>query len=577
MSLEGKEKYYLSNMRLGEILINQGMINSEQLKKALTEQKADNKKKIGEILVSQGAIDQKQLLQALQHVYEAEYIELEDIILDPEIVSVIPKRIAVRYKIVPLSKENNTITIAMANPLDVNAIDFIKEYTKSNIVTKFASEEDITNALSSYYETGGHFDDILEKVDVSTVSEFGDEVNLSELEAISQEAPVIQLVNFIIVQAIKERASDIHLEPNKRGLLVRYRIDGVLHDTKMLPNRIKPAIISRVKILSRMDIAERRLPQDGRFQLRFGTREVDLRVSSIPTVYQEKIVMRILDKSQGIISLDGIGFSDDQLMEFRKVIKAPYGIILLTGPTGSGKSTTLYGTLNEIDSVEKNVITVEDPVEYKLERINQISILPKINLTFANALRSILRQDPDIIMIGEMRDSETAHIAVQSSLTGHLVFSTLHTNDAVSSLTRMIDMGIAPFLITSSVLCVMAQRLVRRICPKCVEQYKPDASVFKNMQLNIDLPPVNDINLYRGKGCDYCNNTGYRGRTAIFEMIRINDDIRSLIMQKSSSNEIKDVAIKNGMLTLLDIGITKALEGITTIDEVLRVAGQQSF
>ncbi|MDD4363696.1 MAG: ATPase, T2SS/T4P/T4SS family, partial [Atribacterota bacterium] len=440
-----------------------------------------------------------------------------------------------------------------------------------------ASEEDITNALSSYYETGGHFDDILEKVDVSTVSEFGDEVNLSELEAISQEAPVIQLVNFIIVQAIKERASDIHLEPNKRGLLVRYRIDGVLHDTKMLPNRIKPAIISRVKILSRMDIAERRLPQDGRFQLRFGTREVDLRVSSIPTVYQEKIVMRILDKSQGIISLDGIGFSDDQLMEFRKVIKAPYGIILLTGPTGSGKSTTLYGTLNEIDSVEKNVITVEDPVEYKLERINQISILPKINLTFANALRSILRQDPDIIMIGEMRDSETAHIAVQSSLTGHLVFSTLHTNDAVSSLTRMIDMGIAPFLITSSVLCVMAQRLVRRICPKCVEQYKPDASVFKNMQLNIDLPPVNDINLYRGKGCDYCNNTGYRGRTAIFEMIRINDDIRSLIMQKSSSNEIKDVAIKNGMLTLLDIGITKALEGITTIDEVLRVAGQQSF
>jgi type IV pilus assembly protein PilB len=572
MAIEGKQRNYLSNLRLGEILINQGMINSEQLKKALEVQKTDSKKKIGEILVSQGSITQKQLLQALQHVYEAEYIELEDVILDPEIVSIIPKRIAIRYKIVPLSKENNTLTIAMANPLDVNTIDYIKEYTKLEVNPKFASEEDIANVLSTHYEVGGHFDDILEKVDVSNVAEYGDEVNLSALEAISQEAPVIQLVNMIIVQGIKERASDIHLEPTKRGLLVRYRIDGILHDVRMLPARIKPAIISRIKILSRMDIAERRLPQDGRFQLRFGAREVDLRISSIPTVYEEKIVMRILDKSQGVISLDSVGFTEKQLEEFRSMIKSSYGIILITGPTGSGKSTTLYGALNEIDSIEKNVITVEDPVEYKLERINQINVRPKINLTFANALRSILRQDPDIIMIGEMRDSETAHIAVQSALTGHLVFSTLHTNDAVSSLTRMIDMGIAPFLISSSVIGVMAQRLVRRICPKCIEEYKPEADVLENLKVNIELPDPGSFKLYRGKGCDYCKNTGYRGRTAIFEVVRINDEIRSLIMKNSSSNEIKEAAIKNGMRTLLDSGVAKALEGITTIDEVLRVA-----
>jgi len=321
-----------------------------------------------------------------------------------------------------------------------------------------------------------------------------------------------------------------------------------------------------------MDIAERRLPQDGRFQLRFGAREVDLRISSIPTVYEEKIVMRLLDKSQGVISLDNVGFTDKQLKEFRNMITSSYGVILLTGPTGSGKSTTLYGALNEIDSVEKNVITVEDPVEYKLERINQINVRPKIDLTFANALRSILRQDPDIIMIGEMRDPETAHIAVQSALTGHLVFSTLHTNDAVSSLTRMIDMGIAPFLISSSVIGVMAQRLVRRICPRCIEEYIPEDDVLENLKVHFKLPDPGNFKLYRGKGCDYCKNTGYRGRTAIYEMVRINDEIRSMIMKNTSSNEIKEIAIKNGMLTLLDSGVAKALEGITTIDEVLRVA-----
>jgi len=565
-------KTYLSNLRLGEILINQGIIKPEQLKKALDAQKADSKKKIGDILIKQGAISQIQLNMALQHVYETDFIELKDIILDPEIISLIPKKIAMRYKLIPLNKENNVLTLAMANPLDINAIDYIKEYTKLDVIPKFANENEILNALSSSYDAGYQFDELLDRVDVATISDISDEVNLSALEAISQEAPIIQLVNMIIIDGIKERASDIHLEPNQRGLLVRYRIDGILHDIRMLPVRVKPAVTSRVKILSNMDIAERRLPQDGRFQLRFGAREVDLRVSSIPTVYDEKIVMRLLDKSQGVISLDGVGFTEMQVQEFRKMIHNPHGIILVTGPTGSGKSTTLYATLNEVDSTQKNVITVEDPVEYKLDRINQINVRPKINLTFANALRSILRQDPDVIMIGEMRDSETAHIAVQSALTGHLVFSTLHTNDAVSSLTRMTDMGVEPFLISSSVIGVMAQRLVRRICPKCIEEYIPDEGIFDDLKLNITLPDKGKIKLYKGKGCDHCKNTGYYGRIAIFEMIEINDEIRSMILRKISSNEIKEVAIRYGMKTLLDSGVTRALEGITSIDEVFRVA-----
>ncbi len=572
MEAEEKKNTYLSNLRLGEILIKQGVIKPEQLKKALDAQKTDSKKKIGDILISQGIISQKQLNQALQHVFETDYIELGDVVLDPEIISLIPKKIAVRYKLIPLNKENNTLTLAMANPLDVNAIDYIKEYTKLDVIPKFANENEILNALSSSYEAGYQFDDLLDRVDVATVSDMSDELNLSALEAISQEAPIIQLVNMVIVDAIKERASDIHLEPNQRGLLVRFRIDGILHDVRMLPQRVRPAVVSRVKILSNMDIAERRLPQDGRFQLRFGAREVDLRVSSIPTVYDEKIVMRILDKSQGVIALESIGFTEAQVQDFRKMIHYPHGIILITGPTGSGKSTTLYATLNEVDSAKKNVITVEDPVEYKLDRINQINVRPKINLTFANALRSILRQDPDIIMIGEMRDSDTAHIAVQSALTGHLVFSTLHTNDAVSSLTRMTDMGVEPFLISSSVIGVMAQRLVRRICPKCIEEYIPEEGIFDDLKLNVVLPDKDKIRLFRGKGCDYCKNTGYYGRIAIFEMIEINDEIRSMILKKISSNQIKEVAIRYGMKTLLDSGIEKALEGITTIDEVFRVA-----
>ena len=375
----------------------------------------------------------------------------------------------------------------------------------------------------------------------------------------------------VIVQGVKDRASDIHIEPNESGLIIRFRIDGILHDIKNFPNKIKSAIISRIKILSKMDIAERRLPQDGRFQIKFGSREVDLRVSTLPTVFGEKAVLRLLDKSKGLIKLNSIGFLEKQLNDFKAIIGSSYGIILITGPTGSGKSTTLYATLNEINSKDKNVITVEDPVEYKLKRINQVQIRSKINLTFANTLRSILRQDPDIIMVGEIRDTETAEIAVQAALTGHLVFSTLHTNDAASAITRLIDMQVEPFLISSSVIGVIAQRLVRVICENCKEEYTPSEEVFEMLrkETNID----NNIKLYRGKGCPICKNTGYYGRTSIFELILLDENIRSLIVSKSHSSVIKNTALRNGLKTLRTCGLEKVLKGITTIEEVLRVAG----
>src|SRR5680860_1048226 len=433
-------KKSFSNKRIGDILIEKGSITHQQLKEALEMQKNGNNKKLGEIFVEIGIITREELHEVLQYVYETEYVDLSTYVIDPEVISLIPEKTALRLKLLPISKNDDELTIAMANPLDVYAIDFVRDHTKiKRIKSLMSSEEDILSAITNYYELG-EYDDIIEKLGEEIVykEEEGEE-DSNKLEAISREAPIIQLVNMLIVQGVKDRASDIHIEPNKKGLLVRFRIDGMLHDVRTLPNSIKSAITSRIKILAKMDIAERRLPQDGRFQVKFGTREVDLRVSSIPTVSGEKVVLKLLDKSKGLIKLEQLGFMPEQLEEFKSIISQSYGIILLTGPTGSGKSTTLYAALNQVNSTEKNIITVEDPVEYKVNRINQIQVKPKINLTFANTLRSILRQDPDIIMIGEIRDAETAQIAVQAALTGHLVFSTLHTNDAVSALTRLID------------------------------------------------------------------------------------------------------------------------------------------
>ena len=565
-----------TNQKIGEILIKQGLITPQQLEEALKLQREENRKKLGEILVGIGAISREELIETLQYIYETEYVDLSNYVIDPEVISVIPEKTALQFKLIPISKNDkgNELVIAMANPLDVYAIDFVRDYTKiKKIKCMLAPEEDVVNAINSYYELG-EYDDILEKLGTEIIfKKEEEEEDLKKLEAISKEAPIIQLVNMLIVQGVKDRASDIHIEPNERGLLIRFRIDGMLHDIRTLPNKIKSAVISRVKILAKMDIAERRLPQDGRFQVKFGTREVDLRVSTIPTVFGEKVVLRLLDKSKGLIRLEHLGFLSDQLTQFESIISKSYGIILLTGPTGSGKTTTLYAALNEVNSKDKNIITVEDPVEYKLDRVNQIQVKPKINLTFANTLRSILRQDPDIIMVGEIRDTETAQIAVHASLTGHLVFSTLHTNDAASALTRLIDMGVEPFLISSSVIAVIAQRLVRVICEKCKEEYIPGEDILYGLKIKDRLNNDSKIKLYRGKGCSSCKNTGYYGRISIYELIVLDEEIRSLIVTKASSNVINNLAIKNGMKTLKDSGMEKVLQGITTIEEVLRVAG----
>lgn len=563
-----------TNQRIGDILINQGLITSQQLKETLKLQKEGSKKRIGEILVEIGAISREELYEILQYVYETEYVDLSNYVIDPEVISLIPEKIALRFKLIPLSKNDYELIIAMANPLDVYAIDFVRDYTKiKRIKSLLAAEDDILNAITSYYELG-EYDDIIEKLGTEIIfKEEEEEEDLKKLEAISKEAPIIQLVSMLIVQGVKDRASDIHIEPNEKGLLIRLRVDGILHDIRTLPNTIKSAIISRIKILAKMDIAERRLPQDGRFQVKFGTREVDLRVSTIPTVLGEKVVLRLLDKSKGLIKLEQLGFIPEQLDEFKSIISKSYGIILLTGPTGSGKTTTLYAALNQVNSKDKNIITVEDPVEYKLARINQIQIKPKINLTFANTLRSILRQDPDIIMVGEIRDTETAQIAVQAALTGHLVFSTLHTNDAASALTRLIDMDIETFLISSSVIGVIAQRLVRVICEKCKEKYTPEKNVLSGLNIKDKSNDDGKVKLYRGTGCSFCKNTGYYGRTSIYELIVLDEEIRSLVISKASSNVIKDAAIKKGMKTLKDSGLEKVMQGITTIEEVIRVAG----
>lgn len=563
-----------TNQRIGDILINQGLITSQQLKETLKLQKEGSKKRIGEILVEIGAISREELYEILQYVYETEYVDLSNYVIDPEVISLIPEKIALRFKLIPLSKNDYELIIAMANPLDVYAIDFVRDYTKiKRIKSLLAAEDDVLNAITSYYELG-EYDDIIEKLGTEIIfKEEEEEEDLKKLEAISKEAPIIQLVSMLIVQGVKDRASDIHIEPNEKGLLIRLRVDGILHDIRTLPNTIKSAIISRIKILAKMDIAERRLPQDGRFQVKFGTREVDLRVSTIPTVLGEKVVLRLLDKSKGLIKLEQLGFIPEQLKEFKSIISKSYGIILLTGPTGSGKTTTLYAALNQVNSKDKNIITVEDPVEYKLDRINQIQIKPKINLTFANTLRSILRQDPDIIMVGEIRDTETAQIAVQAALTGHLVFSTLHTNDAASALTRLIDMDIETFLISSSVIGVIAQRLVRVICEKCKEKYTPEKNVLSGLNIKDKSKDDGKVKLYRGTGCSFCKNTGYYGRTSIYELIVLDEEIRSLVISKASSNVIKAAAIKKGMKTLKDSGLEKVMQGITTIEEVIRVAG----
>ncbi len=566
---------------IGQILLKNGALTPDQLDEGLAKQE-DSDKRIGEILLELGYIKEDDLLTALEEQFGLPYLKsLTPEMVDHELVAKVPRNFAQTYQMIPLKRDNDTVTIATADPLNTQPLDDIGLLLECETRTVIAKPSEIANAINTVYT---HAEDAAEELieDMGAEKEAGGEkvFDLSEETAedlmdIDDKAPVIKLVNLMIFQAAKSRASDIHIEPYEKELKVRFRIDGVLHNTLTPPKRYQSAIISRVKIMSNMNIAEKRLPQDGRIKIKMADREIDLRISTIPIVHGERVVMRLLDRGSMFYGLEELGFSPDKLEKFNRLIKMSYGIILVTGPTGSGKSTTLYGALSKINTEDRNILTIEDPVEYQMPGVGQIQVKPKINLTFASGLRHILRQDPDVIMVGEIRDLETAEIAIQASLTGHLVFSTLHTNDAAGAITRLIDMGVEPFLVSSSVIAIMAQRLVRIICPKCKEAYEAPEETLRELGLNPKT--ITSRTVFRGKGCESCLGTGYYGRSGIFELLLIDDEIRQLILDRISSNIIKKKALEKGMLTLRGDGAQKVANGVTTIEEVLRITREEVF
>ena len=554
---------------LGESLVERKIISEDQLRSAMKESE-NSGEPLRKMLVRLGLATEEDICDFFEEQLGIPRIDLKNYLIDQKILSLIPESLAKKYNLIPLFKTGDTLTIATADPLNVVAMDDIRNKTKSNIEPAVATETEIRNSINQYYGTGGSIEDIVKSIDIKTfaIEEGKEEIEPEKLRNIAEEAPIIKLVNLIILQAIRDKASDIHVEPEEDSLKIRFRIDGILHDQATIPKQMQAAVLSRMKIMSEMNIATKRIPQDGRFRLNIEGGQIDMRVSSLPTLFGENIVMRLLDTSSILIGMEKLGFDEQNFEKFKELIVKPHGIILVTGPTGSGKTTTLYSALNSINTPDKNIITVEDPVEYQLKRIRQSQINPKGGLTFATGLRSILRQDPDVIMVGEIRDLETAEISIQAALTGHLVFSTLHTNDAPSSLTRLTDMGVEPFLISSSVIGIIAQRLVRMICPSCKQAYVPSKEVLDD--IGVKLPEAAP-KFYKGGGCKVCKNTGYKGRIAIFEMLLLNDKIRDLILAKVSSSQIKHAAQEAGMKTLREDGITKALAGFTTIDEVIRV------
>ncbi len=550
---------------LGTVLQEMGLLTPEQLSQALEIQSRTGER-LGQILLDMKVITEVQLAQAMGRQWGYRYVNLSEVKADPDAVKLIPHSLALRLRVMPVTWERGRLVLAMIDPLNVIAVDDVRLMTGHEVEPVITTEDDLLAAINRHYqmETASEAaaQDALETAEPSE-----DEVSIELLKTLVEDAPVVRLLNTIIDEGIRQGASDIHIEPQRSGLLVRYRIDGVLHDVMKPPRDVRAALISRAKIMADLDIAERRRPQDGRIHYKSPSRTVDLRVSTLPTIFGEKVVMRILDQSTPLIGLNRLGFHSDTLRQWEQAISTPYGMILVTGPTGSGKTTTLYATLGTINSLEKNIVTVEDPVEYQLPRINQVQVNVKAGLTFASALRSILRQDPDIVMVGEMRDRETAEIGVQAALTGHLVLSTLHTNDAASAITRLVDMGIEPFLVASSTVAILAQRLARQICPHCKIAYTPPPDALKRLGLD----PQREVTLFRGQGCEECRFTGYRGRIGVFELLLMSDGIRELVVRRAPSSEIKALAVREGMQTLRDDGLEKVLSGVSTIDEILRV------
>ena len=561
-----------SKDRLGQILITEKVITEEGLEKALEIQKKE-KSKLGDVLVNLGLVSEKDIVIALAKQLSIPYASYSKGLLKPAqdqgLSKLVPEEYARRNSSLPISKHLNSLTVAFVDPLNLIAIDNLRHMTGCEINPIISTKSDLVRAMDEFYGKEDLLKDAIsdsyELEEFQTEKSKEDEnLSLDELVSRAEEAPIVKLIDLVLMQAIKDRASDIHIEPFRKKINIRYRIDGVLYEIPPPARHLLPAIVSRIKILANLDIAERRLPQDGAFLVKVEKKGIDIRVSTIPTIHGEKVVMRILDKSSTPLNLEELGFESQNLEDFRKAINSPYGLILTTGPTGSGKTTTLYAALNEIKSPRKNISTVEDPVEYKLEGINQVQVKPGIGLTFANALRSFLRQDPDIIMVGEVRDLETAQICIRSSLTGHLVLSTLHTNDAPSAISRLIDIGIEPYLISSSLLLIGAQRLVRRLCPECKEAYETTSKIVKDFNIKQEL-------LYKPKGCDYCSHTGYRGRIAIYEILVINDTLRELISKGADLGEIKKTIKDMGIKSLVDAGLKKAEEGMTSLEEILSI------
>lgn len=563
--------------RIADALVEDGLLTSKQVEELLEQQKREGTRFI-KLVTEKAYVSEQDLTVSMGRVLNVPPINLARLSIPAEVADLLPREIAQNHKIVPVSRLENKLFIAMSDPLNVLAVDDVKRITKLEVSTMIASEKAITDKLNSLDASkGGSMEDIIQDAakkgldddgsGVETVNEAVEEVNLDQLAASSEEAPVIKLANIIVMQAIKDRASDIHIEPFEKGLRLRYRVDGALMDATPPPKNMQLALASRFKIMSCLDIAERRLPQDGRMRVRVAGKDYDLRVSIMPTVHGEKIVLRVLDKGNLSASLDKLGLDPDTFTQFKHAVDAPHGLILVTGPTGSGKTTTLYSALNELNSPAFNIVTVEDPVEFQIPGINQVPVKKEIGLTFASALRSILRQDPDIVMIGEIRDTETAEIAIEASLTGHQVLSTMHCNDAPGAIARLDDMGIAPFLISSSVILSCAQRLMRRICSHCKEPVTYPAKMFHDLM--IDPSVFDGVTLYRGRGCDRCKNSGYAGRLAVIEAMTVSDEIRKLIISRSNSRELSKVAIGQGMRTLRMVALDRARDGVSTLEQVL--------
>ena len=552
---------------LGSLLVETGLITKDQLAEALDTQ-ASTGRPIGRVLIDQGLISESDLVRSLAKQVGLEFVDLTERAIDATVASLIPEGLARRYQALPISWDDDVLVVAMADPSNVLAVDDIRALTGAQVRCVVATSAQIRETIDRFHRLDSEVDDLASQA----ANELTDKDELANVSAVVEDAPIVKFVNLLITQAVADRASDIHVEPAERDLRIRFRIDGVLHEVMRSPKAIQAGVISRLKVMSDINIAERRIPQDGRMSLTVGGKPIDLRVATLPTVHGEKVVMRILDKNQALLSLEDQGFLPDTLERYERSFRKPYGTVLVTGPTGSGKSTTLYATLNVLNEVQRNIITIEDPVEYRLAGINQIQVNPKAGLTFASALRSILRADPDVLLVGEIRDRETAIIGIEAALTGHLVLTTLHTNDAASTPMRLLEMGVEPFLVTSALDVVLAQRLARRLCDRCKEPYQPSEEELLSARWAMETIDIGDWpTLHRAVGCSACGRTGYRGRFALHEVMPISEEIERLIIERRSVEDLSKVAQMEGMIPLRQDGLRKAAMGMTSIEEIFRV------